>query len=510
AAAVLELSPAQRTGLGGLQANPQVFQHIALGADPSSTESELSGDMWHVGLLSPPPVGADASFGGGGFTAGASRSGGAGAAGQGAAAELRFGLENESAKLHIPTLLLWEQQNPGHVRAALRRLPGANESSIDAWLRRWGVAASSGPSRLRERLQNAALADEQQPQQANLRMQWLGGDLNQNYRLDPLELSLAPVLLSADGASTAAPSGLDASQAGSQATLPWQRFLTWHSGQRNERHSGGARIYLNDDNLASLHRRLLQIWPLEWANFVIALRQYGPASGSVAGSGAVTGGDTSALSAADWTPNFSQPSSYSLASVLDLADARIAVPTSGSAGPSTPSGSTVSEKKQMLHNPFSDDMASGRNYLGRLLDEATVEAATILEGRIDITDAPLEVLVGVPGMDEPLAQKIIQQRSSAQLATAPESRQSIAWMVDEGLVELSRLKQLERYLTCRSDVYTVQAVGYRDRLSPVYRCTAVVDARRLPAQIKNRQVWHAWDRGFAIESLAPAEVEINE
>ncbi|TWU17138.1 hypothetical protein Pla52o_54770 [Novipirellula galeiformis] len=500
AASLLETSPTQRANRGGVQSNSPLFQHVPVEA--SANESESTGDtnLWHVSVVSPRNLASDANGGGVDSTA-------AGAIGGDAAnSPLRFGLENESAKLHLPTLLQWERQFPGHARATLMRLPGATAELIDAWLRRLGVArrdgSATGESRLLDRLENAAPAVDQQASADALRFHWLGGDLNQNYRLDPLELHWAARMMS-EGESAAGSSSLGGGGSTSESQLPlaWQRYLTWHSGQRNESAAGEPRLYLNEDNLTTLHQRLLQVWPLEWANYVIAVRQYGLGGSNTQPTGD-SSSDTSEVSGTNWSPDFSLPAKYSLVSVLDLVEARIEVPATESTTESESAARDASGKKQTLPNPFTSDISTSRDYLGRLLNESTVDLAPILEGRVDVTEAPVEVLAGVPGIDLALAQAIVRQRPTTEGATVSKASESIAWMLEAGLVDRSRLKQLEPYLTSRSDVYSLQAVGYRDAVSPVCRCTAIIDARQIPAQITNPQYWHPWDRGFSIETFS--------
>ncbi len=545
AAVVLESPLDQREFAGGVENNPGLFQHIAVGdvsqnqasagSISASSSSEDSSGQWRVSLLAPVAGGASVDSALAGSTTGLA----AGDDGQ-ALIGVRFGLENQSAKLHIPTLLEWEKQLPGHARATLMRLPQAESGPVDDWLRRHGISSSggiAGESRLMDRMQSNSSSDDQRESRDWFRMQWLGGDLNQNYRLDTLELMIAESLQSnapsGGGSSTALASG-----AGDDGNAPpaWQHYLSWHNGERNESMAGRPRVYLNQDNLPELHRQLLAIWPAEWANFVIALRQYGPgrsvsaalqSSGSNDGAGAAAGSaPTSAaasgqdLAAETWSPDFSKPAKFRLRSVLDLVDVRLRVPnpeaeaesdgssaSANSAGSSRGSrpGARVAKNRQ-LRSPFSSEPTVGGDYNGRLLDESTVEKGTSRVGRVDLRQAPLEVLAGVPGIDEQLAQQIVAARDttgSASGASPGSSRGSIAWLLSEGLVDLARLKQLDTYLTCRSDVYRTQAIGYRDVLTPVYRCTAIIDARQLPAQIIDHQVWHAWDRGFPIERFAP-------
>ncbi|MFG0262777.1 MAG: hypothetical protein ACF788_10345, partial [Novipirellula sp. JB048] len=412
---------------------------------------------------------------------------------------------------HLPTLLQWERQFPGHARATLLRLPGATEVLIDAWIRRLGVSRHGGSgavgSRLLDRLQSNQPPGDQQASADALRFHWLGGDLNQNYRLDPFELHWA-ARIESEGRSASRSSALGGGETAAQSDMPlaWQRYLTWHSGQRNESASGAPRLYLNEDDLVKLHRTLLRVWPLGWANYVIAVRQYGlgRGGGSAAPSGA---GAATAVAAANWSPDFSLPANYRLTSVLDLLEARIEVPVSDADSSSGSSSRSGSSRKRSLTNPFTSDISGSRDYLGRLLDESTVDLASRLQGRVDVMEAPVEVLAGVPGIDLALAQEIVRRRPTASGTTRPESAATIAWMLEAGLVDRRRLKQLEPYLTSRSDVYSVQAVGYRDAVSPVCRCTAIIDARQIPAQITQHQFWHPWDRGFAIETFAsdPAE-----
>ena len=107
-------------------------------------------------------------------------------------------------------------------------------------------------------------------------------------------------------------------------------------------------------------------------------------------------------------------------------------------------------------------------------------------------------------MDLTLAQRIVQLRSGAASTSKTEDgTDTIAWLVDA--MDITKLKELEPYLSSRSDVYSVQSVGYRDNLSAVYRMTATIDACEIPAQLRNSKVWHPWDRGFSVEQLAESK-----
>jgi len=499
AASVAELSVNERESLGGLFDNPVMLRHVAIDAiSELASRAESVDTNWRCGLIS-------AAANGGDSTADASN----------AMNAIRFGFENESAKLNMQSLLEWDRRHPGHARATLLGLPGATESPVDAWLQGLGItsqrtnAASGGNSSLLDRLKASGEQNDLDSQTDPLKLLWFGGDLNQNYRIDPLELRLAEQLTDSNRSASSTSSSLTPLGAGRSSTQPpaWQRYVTWNSGQRNETMSGQPRINLNESNLQSLHQKLSATWPSDWANFVIAMRQHGASGPGISGpgnsgAGSPVVGEAASATSESSSPDFSKPSSYTFKSVLELVGAvvQITIPNPSPSGDGKASSSTT---KQTLRNPFSSDLSEARNYLGRVLDEATVDAAPFTSGRIDVSAAPAEVLAGVPGIDVALAQRIVQQRQTGSGATATSGMQNtIAWLLEGGTVELGKLKEIEPYLTSRNDVYTLQSVGYRDSLSPVYRCTVTIDARQIPARILHHKNWHPWDRGFTMDQLS--------
>ena len=493
AAAIVEMSPAQRMSVGGLVDNAAIFRDIAVDATVTATESNRDPNAWRFCLVSPRT--ADDAI-----NSPLSSSQIAGTP----MLPIRFGLENESAKIHIPTLIAWDRMKPGHARATLLGLPGVSEAMVDAWLREFGVSV---------RVDKGG-AQEPHAYREDLRHAWFGGDLNQNYQLDPIEIRFASQHQSQNRAASQQSMGSSNLVSGFK---PLQRYTTWISGHRNATRNGQSRIFLNETDLQSLHRQLSSIWSADWANFVIALRQFGPTTprpqttppSAPAPPAPSTGNPGNTVTVAssstelvqDWTPDFGNAAIFTFRSPLDLVGAVVDLPPLSTSSSSRSPSSQSSPVKRTLRNPFSSDLTEVRNYLGRLLDDVTVDLSPVSEGRIDASEAPAEVLAGVPGLDLSLAQQMIQKRSESTNAMATtQELDTIAWLLD--VVDLSKLKELEPYLTCRSDVYSVQAVGYRDSQSAVYRTTATIDARESPTQLRNQKVWHPWDRGFPIEQLA--------
>ena len=503
AAAIVEMPPAQRISVGGLLNNAAVFRDIAVDASLTPTESNRDPDAWRFCLVS--PRAADEQIN---SPLSASQIAGA------PSLSFRFGLENESAKLHIPSLIAWDRLMPGHARTTLLGLPGVSEAMVDAWLRELGVSVRVDKGGLQD--QHASLED--------LRHTWFGGDLNQNYQLDPIEVRFASQNQSLNQAASQQSIGSSNLVGGFK---PLQRYVTWVSGHRNATRNGPTRIFLNGIDLQLLHRQLSLVWSTDWANFVIAMRQFGPSNGSAIAPSQASPKSVDSISfgnsipkaqapsypappvssvelVQDWTPDFGKAAIFTFRSPLDLVGAVVDLPPLSTSSPSSSPTSQPSSVKRTLRNPFSSDLSEVRNYLGRLLDDVTVDMSPVSEGRIDASEAPAEVLAGVPGLDLSLAQRMVQQRSgSTNAMTTTQELDTIAWLLD--VVDLAKLKELEPYLTCRSDVYSVQAVGYRDSQSAVYRTTATIDARESPTQLRNQKVWHPWDRGFPIEQLADSK-----
>ena len=486
--------------------------------------------------------------------------------GSGTSIEWGWGMDNESAKLHIPTLLRWNQMRPGLARSVLMTLPEADEETVDGWLASLGVrtATSASQDALQMAMGGGMQSNQQRQQRTRsldrMRLRWLGGDLDQNYRLDDWEETLMERLLSdpMSGGSEMSELGRELSKVntiamgqgnsggmGSRQPGAWNRYLTWVHGERNERPDGRPRIWLNQPDLKRLHQELSQVLPLADANFIVAMRQYGPgayaspgvgntsggpsvgsgpsgagdgrrrasraAQQGVAGMGAGQGAGTAAgpaaggksdsgagtLSAAGWVIDWRVAGRYTLKSGLDLVDATLSVEMAGGAsgGPRP--------VRQTLSSPLASSASDFRVRLAKLLSETTAVQQPILEGRVDITGASAVVLGAVPGMTPELAQKVVQAREQSVGGTTDggPSILSIGWLVEKGIVDWSMLRELEPHLTTRSDVFSLQSVGFRDDRTPVFRSTVMIDARQLPARVRDQRVWHPWDRGFSTESL---------
>ncbi|TWT80831.1 hypothetical protein CA13_22770 [Planctomycetes bacterium CA13] len=392
----------------------------------------------------------------------------------------RFGLSNESAKLNLLVLNQWENAESGQALKALMNLPGMDSAMAKAIMRVYQISGSSQTSTvtLTDRLGAASSEDSGDP--AQWTRQWAklycGGDWDHNYRLDSLELALM-------GEQELGEANFSSIQqeptVSTPAPVAWRDYVTLDSGQKNENLAGNRRVFLNGEDLQALHQQLTAIWPPEWANFVIAARQFGVSRGAASGG-------SSAISAAEWTPDFSIPAAERFSSPLELVGANVSIRQDN-------------DKVKQMRSPFSDDFGDRTNYLRGLLEDVSVHPGPVIVGQVDVMDAPREVLLGVPGMSADVADQIVERRVSS--AGTEATRDTIAWLWTENVIDLPTFIKLQPWLTVGGDCYHAQIVAFRDTLTPTFRCTVTLDGTTHEVITRNFRSWDAWGQGFTISDL---------
>jgi len=502
--AVASLSPDQRTQrLHDLRFFHGRLEVAAAGEVTAGTPNDDS--QWSFAVISPRPTPGDED--------GADSGDAAGNLGGEAADPWRFGLRNESTKLNVDMLRRQESLFPGHARSTLIRLPGATPEDVDAFLRVHGiVSAQSEPRDLMSQLTAKTSTGDVRDAQRRLARLWTGGDWDHNYRIETLErLAASGGAKGQGGVDTAPDLGPSGGSSDSLAT-PWRDQITFQSGRRNVNRFGQRRIWLNASNLQELHRELSTIWPSQWADYVVLARQHGwarsrrtpGADGSSPLSTAGETGNENADMAIDWT----LPSRFSLATPLDLVGTSIRIAGSGNA-------------VRRVYSPWQDTIVDRGDYLETLVDDVTTESEAFLVGQIDVSASSAVVMMGVPGMTPMIASRIVDARRGT--VSADANRDTVAWLVLQDVIDIQTLQQWFPWITVGGDCYSGQAIGFRDPLSPVFRCTFVIDGRPgirrrtsvglntapdpAPAssvRIGRFQHWHGWGRGFDLSRLRPA------
>ena len=218
---------------------------------------------------------------------------------------VRYGLENESSRLNLNTLLLADDYEENGAQQLLMALPGMTEAVADAILD-W-IDADDEPRLLgAEQDYYTSLDSPYAPRNGPLQTieelllvrgvtpaLLFGADANRNALVDASEqpLTAIPNVDNSDGA----------------LNRGWAAYLTLDSAEKNVRSDGQPKIDVNMDDLEELHQQLAEVLTDEEANFIIAYRQGGAYEGNDAGK-----------SASGLQLDYTQRGSERLTTVLDL------------------------------------------------------------------------------------------------------------------------------------------------------------------------------------------------
>jgi type II secretory pathway component PulK len=311
-----------------------------------------------------------------------------------------------------------------------------------------------------------------------------GIDSNRNGQVDPNETAggsqgtaFGPGAMMP---STGFASTTDASMPLGSLDRGWAAYLTLHSRERNLTPEGQPRIYLNNPDLTMLFDELSQVFPEEWATFIVAYRQ----------GGSYSGGSTGTLpqTAAGQQIDFNLKSKTNFTQVLDLVDAMTAVKFAGAS------------QSIVVQSPFKSDLGSMNAYMAQLMDYVTINPAATVPGRININQAPASLIRGIPGMDSATADLIVSNRTPELQPETPNRRHE-TWLLTEGYVTLAQMKLLQPFITSGGHVYRAQVVGYFQSGEAAARSEAIFDATGLlPRVVLWRDMSHL-GRGYALETL---------
>lgn len=159
---------------------------------------------------------------------------------------------------------------------------------------------------------------------------------------------------------------------------------------------------------------------------------------------------------------------------------------------------TVNGQDVTYMSPLTSSPAQMALYLPMLMDKVTSVDATMLPGRININEAPREILGGLPGMTSDILEKLIEARSSS---SETENRKYETWPMLEGIITLQQMKTIAPLITGGGDVMRIQSVGYFEQSAGFARTEAVIDGSgQLPVIVMYRKLDHM-GRGFAQSTL---------
>ncbi|MBN2579939.1 MAG: general secretion pathway protein GspK [Pirellulales bacterium] len=395
---------------------------------------------------------------------------------------VRYGLEDESGRLNLNAVLLADKYDPDSgARKMLMGLPGMTEQIADAildWIDTDDETREYGAEADYYSAQQPPYSPKNGPLQSIEELLLVrgvtpallfGSDWNRNGRADadepdPQDL---PGVDNYDGSMNQG----------------WSAYLTLHSAESNLRPDGSARINLNQEDMKTLYDDLNSALGEEEATFIVAYRQNGPYEGNDEGE------------EASGELDLEKKGSQKIASVLDLIGAKVQTTFKDD------------NKPTVLKSPFTEYMHGEMGvYLPDLMDNVTVDAATVAVGRINVNQASRAVLAGVPGMTEEILEEIMSQREPDPLE-ADDSRRHETWLLQEGIVDLDEMKKMSPFLCGGGNVYRAQVIGYYDGGGPAVRLETVIDATNSPPRVLFWRDISQLGRGFALETLGIAAPE---
>ncbi len=370
---------------------------------------------------------------------------------------VRYGLVNESSRLHLGSVLQWEIDTPGQGSRSLLKLPGMTPSIADSildWIDPDKTARPSGAefdyyerTGVPYRPRNAVPVslEELLLVRDMTRVLLFGTDDHFTYGADMsaferLQSELA-VQTDAMIPPTETSDLFQQEGGGGTGTLPWCFLLTTLSAEKLVDPTGKPRFYLNDGNLEFLAEQLENVAKLdkESVEFVVGWRK----------------------------------SKGNIADPIDLLDAEI----------------TLKEpEEKTLKSPFSLNNSTNEEKFLKLLDFATTSPTVVVQGRINVYEASRIVLEAVPDLSQENVSRIVSLRGERGEQRSGRFRHPV-WLLSEKIVDKETMKKLSGKLTTGGDVYRAQVVGFFDGQGTTSRAEVVVDATvKPPRQIFSKDL----------------------
>ncbi|MCL2303791.1 MAG: general secretion pathway protein GspK [Planctomycetaceae bacterium] len=485
---------------------------------------------------------------------------------------VRYGLEDESAKVNLHWVMQIDKEYPGMGRIILTRLPGIDDMLADTLLdymdedddpREFGAERDyyelleppyTPKNAVPDSIDELLLVDGITPQLL------YGIDWNRNGMLDLGE----PDPITLEEAFGVTDESLN---------LGLAAYLTVDSRESMLTPDGlSLKINVNSEDLQTLHGQLLEVFEDErWADYIVAYRQYGPQNSQADAATSIEieqnqteqeRNSTSATTQAG-SISFSQEATTKIKSLLDFVGGSTQIRYEGGTG------------AQTLQSPFSPEIAQMQSYLPMLYDYLTLTAEPMvgrinlnqspravlqmLSTRFDDSEAALESLYAAMGIDpamleaatsaasgggsadensdssssdsglpqagsilemlgipteevDPLIEGILEMRipDPAQAAEYSPDMLYPYWPYTQGITDnLETIKKIEPYFCTRGSVYKTQIVGRFDAKSPAVRFEVWYDASVRPAKIIRIRELTELGPGYPPEMLGIDETGIG-
>ncbi len=498
--------------------------HYAMGmlADPSTFAGTLSYNPYdNASAFSAQPLGSMTKRNGGRFSL---ISVGDTYAGSGESRyAVRYGVTDESAKLNLNSLMRLDPTGDTLAKALLN-LPNMTADIADAivdYLDADDTARTEGA----ESSYYAGLSPPYQAKNGPLNsvdelllvkgvtpQLLFGNDRNRNGKLDPGE------------------------DAATDFSRGWAEFLTVYGHELDTTFTGAPRIYLNDAELdaPTLYSQLTAALPQEMADYVMGARLFGTTSTAptpvttvkpATGSGTTSPAASSSGTATKTTTASSSGGSTTWTTTTTVTMSKAATPSDKDAGAAAPSTQPTTRMGSMQELNAAIAAALGASTAPRLKSQVksmttlfntqvtlpkvtgapanapTVSVASPLNTpanvtamlpalleqtttrdpatdydmtpRVNVTTAPPEVLLGLPGLAQADVDAIVAARAG--LDPADPATTTGAFLVTAAGLTPTKFAALAPYVTGKTMVYRVHSVGYFGKGGPASRVEAVID-----------------------------------
>jgi hypothetical protein len=469
---VLSNPPESRVDMGGIYNNPQIFQAVVVsGGIDGTTPSNFS--------VVAPGLDEMGMYGG-----------------------LRFGLQNESARLNINTLSILEDNSA----ALMPTLALAGEETDDVQADNIAVSLLMALSGMTEEIADAImdwLDDDEEPRPYGAEIEYYS-TLSTPYEPANGALQTVDELLLVKGVTPTLLFGADTNRNGvidpdeqqrlgvgidTPGALGWSAYLTVHGTEANKTRAGIPRVNVNQDDMELLYDELAEALGNElYASYIVAYRIAGTSTSVTA---ALTGEqNTQAESGGPWSTDLIEQMDLTggggtgLNQILDLIDSTV---TAGQG-----------DNARSYTSPFPGDPIAMSLYLPILMDVLTTQDSEVMPGRLNLNECPAELLFGIPLLSEETVEAILENREAE---SDDLNRQFETWPMVEGILTLEEMRLLLPLVTCGGDIYRAQIVGYFESSGASHRSEVIIDATTVnPKIVFWRDLGHL-GRGFDLSVL---------
>lgn len=255
--------------------------------------------------------------------------------------------------------------------------------------------------------------------------------------------------------------------------LGWRHYLTASSRERNTTPEGEEKINLNMGEMTELYDAVDELYGEEAASFIVAYRLAGT-DYAEQGLPTTQSGIQDQISRNDI--DLTVVPTYQFSSLYDLI------------GGETNPTKMVTGVDKAFTSPWTEDNNTLLNVFPDLEQNLTVTDEAYIEGRININQARREVLLAIPRLPENIPDSIVSARPPVALEGASSTimarRNTAAWLLAEGIVDLQTLRDIGPFITTGGDVYRFMAVGHFDEGGPSTRLEAIIDATEYPPAVR--------------------------